>query len=49
MQLGKLVSYLDRELDIGRFTDDSHNGLQVANAGRVTRVCLGVDATLPFF
>jgi dinuclear metal center YbgI/SA1388 family protein len=49
MQLGTLVSYLDRELDIGRFTDDSHNGLQVANSGRVTRVCLGVDATLPFF
>ena len=49
MQLNNLVSFLDRELAIDRFTDDSHNGLQVANSGRVTRVCLGVDATLPFF
>ena len=49
MQLNRLVSFLDREHDIARFSDDSHNGLQVANSGRVTRVCLGVDATLPFF
>ncbi len=49
MQLDKLVSFLDRELDIAHFSDDSNNGLQVANSGRVTRVCLGVDATLPFF
>ncbi len=49
MQLNKLVAFLDRELEIARFRDDSHNGLQVANSGRVTRVCLGVDATLPFF
>jgi len=49
MQLNRLVSFLDRELDISLFSDDSHNGLQVANSGRVTRVCLGVDATLPFF
>ena len=49
MQLARLVSALDKELEIDRFTDDSHNGLQVANAGRVTKICLGVDATLPFF
>lgn len=49
MQLDKLVSFLDEQLEIKRFTDSSHNGLQVANSGRVTRVCLGVDATLPFF
>ena len=49
MQLDKLVAFLDRKLEIARFKDDSHNGLQVANSGRVTRVCLGVDATLPFF
>lgn len=48
MQLDTLVSFLDRELAIADFTDDSHNGLQVANAGRVKRVCVGVDATLPF-
>lgn len=47
--LDRLVSALDRELRIASFTDDSNNGLQVANSGRVTRVCLGVDATLPFF
>ena len=49
MQLDRLVSFLDRELCIAKFSDHSHNGLQVANAGRVTRVCVGVDATLPFF
>ncbi len=49
MQLDKLVSFLDRELAIAKFKDDSHNGLQVANSGRVTKVCVGVDATLPFF
>jgi len=49
MQLERLVSFLDRELAIKQFSDDSHNGLQVANSGRVRRVCLGVDATLPFF
>lgn len=49
MQLETLVGTLDRELRIGAFSDDSNNGLQVANAGRVTRVCTGVDATLPFF
>ncbi len=47
--LGRLVSHLDRELAIAKFKDDSNNGLQVENSGRVTRVCLGVDATLPFF
>ena len=49
MQLDKLVSFLNQKLEIARFSDASNNGLQVANAGRVTRVCLGVDATLPFF
>jgi len=49
MQLNKLVSHLDQKLEIARFSDHSNNGLQVANSGRVTRVCVGVDATLPFF
>ena len=49
MQMDRLVAALDRELRIGKFTDDSNNGLQVGNSGRVTKVCLGVDATLPFF
>ena len=53
MNRDRLVAALDREMDLApadRFRDDSHNGLQVANrSGRVTRVALGVDATLPFF
>jgi len=49
MQLDKLVSFLDQKLENSKFSDDSNNGLQVANSGRVTRVCVGVDATLPFF
>jgi len=49
LALNRLVARLDRELAISKFQDDSHNGLQVANSGRVTRVCVGVDATLPFF
>jgi dinuclear metal center YbgI/SA1388 family protein len=49
MQLTRLVAALDRELKVADWKDDSHNGLQVANGGRVTRVAAGVDATLPFF
>ncbi len=44
-----ITDYLNRELDIQRFNDSSHNGLQVANSGRVTRICCGVDASLEFF
>ncbi|MBU1693538.1 MAG: Nif3-like dinuclear metal center hexameric protein [Verrucomicrobia bacterium] len=48
-KLDRIVACLDRELRGERFRDDSHNGLQVANDGRVTRVCGGVDANLEFF
>ena len=47
--LGKITSFLDRELNIAAFRDGSHNGLQVANSGRVRRVCAGVDASMVFF
>jgi dinuclear metal center YbgI/SA1388 family protein len=46
--LQSIVALLDHELDIP-FADGSHNGLQVQNAGKVRKVCTGVDASLPFF
>ena len=47
--LTPLVAALDRELKITAFQDSSHNGLQLANDGRVTRIACGVDANLEFF
>ncbi len=47
--LETIVSFLDRELNIKAFSDDSHNGLQVENSGKIARVCVGVDATMAFF
>ncbi|MFH1476919.1 MAG: Nif3-like dinuclear metal center hexameric protein [Verrucomicrobiota bacterium] len=44
-----IVSLLDRELNIKAFTDESHNGLQVENSGKISRVGVGVDASLAFF
>jgi len=44
-----IADFLDRELDTGAFDDLSHNGLQVANSGRVGTVCSGVDASMEFF
>ncbi len=40
---------MDTELEIAKFRDSSNNGLQVANSGRVRRICCGVDASLQFF
>lgn len=48
-KLQSLVAFLDRELRIKDFSDDSHNGLQVENSGRISRVAVGVDASLAFF
>lgn len=45
----RIAAHLDKLLGIERFSDDSNNGLQVANSGRVDKVCAGVDASLPFF
>jgi dinuclear metal center YbgI/SA1388 family protein len=47
--LNTLVKWLDKELNVGAFTDDSHNGLQVENSGSIGQVCAGVDASLAFF
>ena len=45
----QIVAFLDGLLQADRFHDDSNNGLQVENSGRVARVCCGVDASLEFF
>jgi dinuclear metal center YbgI/SA1388 family protein len=44
--LTKLVSFLDRTLDVTAFQDASNNGLQLANSGSVSCVITGVDASL---
>lgn len=49
MKLDAVCAFLDDFLRIKAFQDVSHNGLQVQNNGTVTKICLGVDATLPFF
>jgi dinuclear metal center YbgI/SA1388 family protein len=45
----RIAAYLDQQLKVDQFKDSSNNGLQVANSGRVDRVCCGVDASLDFF
>jgi dinuclear metal center YbgI/SA1388 family protein len=49
MKVSTLAGYLDKELRIREFEDSSHNGLQVANSGKVKKICCGVDASLEFF
>jgi len=44
--LNDLVSLLDDTLECSTFQDASNNGLQIANAGTVTRVVAGVDASM---
>ncbi|HRT29769.1 MAG TPA: Nif3-like dinuclear metal center hexameric protein [Kiritimatiellia bacterium] len=44
--LDGLVSLLDDTLECSTFQDVSNNGLQIANAGTVTRVITGVDASM---
>jgi len=48
-QLTRITQFLDRELRVAEFTDSSQNGVQVANSGKIRRVCCGVDASLEFF
>jgi dinuclear metal center YbgI/SA1388 family protein len=45
-KLDDLVSLLDGTLRCSAFQDVSNNGLQIANAGTVSRVVTGVDASL---
>ena len=49
MKLQKIVSFLDREFRVADIADSSHNGLQVANGGNVTKVCCVVDASMETF
>lgn len=44
-----LAGFLDETLDIGNFKDVSNNGLQIENSGEVSRVAVGVDASLRGF
>jgi len=48
-RLDRIVAYLDKELRIADFDDRANNGLQVANSGKVGKVCCGVDASMEFF
>ena len=47
--LNEIVGYLDEELNIAEIPDygAAYNGLQVQNAGEVTKVAAAVDASLP--
>lgn len=47
--LQTIASFLNKELNIEAFQDESHNGLQVGSSGKVRRVCAGVDASIAFF
>ncbi len=47
--LKTIVTFLDQELQISRFKDSSHNGLQVENTGKIRKVCCGVDASMETF
>ena len=50
VDLRALTAALDRLLQPEKFQDSSHNGLQVERRDtRVTKVCLGVDASLPLY
>ncbi|YCM42128.1 Nif3-like dinuclear metal center hexameric protein [Verrucomicrobiaceae bacterium 227] len=50
-KLDQIVSFLDSELKTSEIPDYSgaHNGLQLQNGGRVTKVASAVDASLPVF
>ena len=47
--LKEITGFLDCELRINEFDDSSHNGLQVENSGKITKICCGVDASMEFF
>ena len=47
MKLERIVSWLDRTLEVGKFDDVSNNGIQIAReGGDVSRVAFAVDASL---
>ncbi len=47
--LRKIVSFLDKELRVRKFDEDSLNGLQFRGAPEVRRVSFAVDACLSSF
>jgi len=46
MKLEKILDWIDRELEVGKFDDVSNNGLQVAGPEDVSKVAFAVDASL---
>ena len=46
MKLKKIIDWLDRELETGRFDDVSNNGLQVSGPDEISRVAFAVDASV---
>jgi dinuclear metal center YbgI/SA1388 family protein len=48
-QLNDVISYLDEQLEIGKFQDYGPNGLQVPGAGEVSVVVTGVSSHLELF
>ena len=48
-RLRDVVTWLDRELDIGSFDDGSANGLQVEGRAEVRKIGLAVDACMASF
>ena len=46
MQLRKILDWIDRELEVGKFDDVSNNGLQVAGPDEVSKVAFAVDESL---
>lgn len=48
--LREITDFLDKILRLQDFPkDSSNNGLQVENAGKVKKICCGVDASMEFF
>ena len=46
MTTKRILDWLDRELEVGKFDDVSNNGLQVAGPEKVKKVAFAVDASL---
>lgn len=46
MEIGKIIGWINSELDIAAFDDVSNNGLQVAGPADVRKVAFAVDASL---
>ena len=46
MTLKRIVDWIDRELEVGKFDDVSNNGLQVSGPEKVSKVAFAVDASL---